>query len=82
MIAPTVKVRRGVPVTVTDSEKATVKVGVSTGLYVALLGAVTVLIVGDVWSITTFEALVEVAGPTWEEPLVTEFAKSVKIIVP
>ncbi len=64
VIAPTVNVRRGVPVTVTDSEKATVKVGVSTGLYVALLGADTVLIVGAIWSITTFEALIEVDGPT------------------
>ena len=48
VIAPTVNVRRGVPVTVTDSENATVNVGVSAGLYVALLGAVTVLIVGAV----------------------------------
>ena len=49
---PTLRVRRGVPVTVTDSENATVKVGVSAGLYVALLGAVTELIVGNC-SITT-----------------------------
>jgi hypothetical protein len=45
---PTVSVRRGVPVTVIDSEKRTVKVGVSEGIYVLLAGAVTVEIVGAV----------------------------------
>ena len=82
MIAPTVKARRGVPVTVTDSEKATVKVGVSTGLYVALLGAVTVLIVGTVWSIVTVFATVSVAGPVCEAPLETELAFKVKVTLP
>ena len=81
VIAPTVKVRRGVPVTVTDSEKATVKVGVSTGLYVALLGAVTVLIVGTVRSITIVEEAEDaLIGPT-EEP-VTAFALSLGCKVP
>ncbi len=32
VVEPTVNVKRGVPVTVTDSEKATVKVGVSEGI--------------------------------------------------
>jgi hypothetical protein len=66
---------------VTDSENATVKVGVSAGLYVALLGAVTVLIVGDVRSITIVEVAADAElGPT-DEP-VTEFAFSRGIKVP
>jgi len=61
---PTVNERRGVPVTVTDSEKATVNVGVSAGLYVLLLGAVTELINGTVRSITIVEEKRELAaGP-------------------
>jgi hypothetical protein len=81
VIAPTVNVSRGVPVTVTDSENAIVNVGVSAGLYVALLGAVTVLIVGDVRSITIVdEAKDALMGPT-DEP-VTEFALSLGCRVP
>jgi hypothetical protein len=45
---PTVKTRRGAPVIVTDSEKPTVKVGVSEGLYVPFAGAETEEIVGAV----------------------------------
>ena len=48
---PTVRVSRGEPVTVMDSEKLTKNVGVSAGLYVALAGAVTDEIVGAVRSI-------------------------------
>ena len=60
---PTVSVNRGVPLTVTDSEKPTVKVGVSEGLYVPLVGAETDEIVGAVRSITTvFAELIE-GGP-------------------
>jgi hypothetical protein len=73
--APIVNVRRGVPVTVTDSEKDTVKVGVSAGLYVALFGADTVLIVGTVRSITIVEVAADaLIGPS-DEP-VTVFALS------
>ena len=78
---PTLRVRRGVPVTVTDSENATVKVGVSAGLYVALLGAVTEVIVGDVRSITIVVVAADAElGPT-DDP-VTEFAFNRGINVP
>ena len=49
---PTVKVRRGVPVTVTDSLRTTVNVGVWLLLYVEFVGAETVEIAGAVRSIT------------------------------
>jgi hypothetical protein len=45
---PTVRVRRGDPVTVTDSEKLTVKFSAFPGIYVELLGAETDEIVGAV----------------------------------
>jgi hypothetical protein len=46
--APTVSVRRGIPVTVTDSEKLTVKLSAPAGIYVAFEGAATEEIVGAV----------------------------------
>ncbi len=45
---PTVRVSRGVPVTVTDSEKLTVKFSALPGIYVELEGAETDEIVGAV----------------------------------
>jgi hypothetical protein len=45
---PTVRVRRGDPVTVTDSEKLTVKFSAFPGIYVELPGAETEAIVGAV----------------------------------
>jgi hypothetical protein len=54
---------RGEPVTVTDSLKERVKVGVSAGLYVPLAGAVRVERVGAVVSIVTVAAAVLLLGP-------------------
>ena len=48
MSEPTVKVKRGLPDTVTDSEKTIVNVGVSDGMYVLLDGAATEEMVGTV----------------------------------
>jgi hypothetical protein len=70
--APTVSVRRGELVTVTDSEKLTVKFKALPGMYVELLGAETDEIVGAVRSITTVFAELTVGGPV--EVPVTEFA--------
>ena len=60
-----VKVRRGVPLTVTDSEKLTVKLSAPEGLYVPLAGGETDEIVGALRSIT----MVEVAGEFAAGPL-------------
>ena len=65
---------------VTDSEKATVKVGVSEGIYVLLAGAVTVEIVGAVRSIITVLAELTEGGPV--DVPVTELALSCRIKVP
>jgi hypothetical protein len=78
--APTVSVRRGLPVTVTDSEKFTVKLSAPAGIYVAFEGADTEEIVGAVRSITTVFAELTVGGPV--EVPVTEFAFSCRMTVP
>ena len=78
--APTVSVSRGVPVTVTDSEKLTVKLSAPAGIYVAFEGADTEEIVGAVRSITTVFAELTVGGPV--EVPVTEFAFNCRITVP
>jgi ABC-type Fe3+-hydroxamate transport system substrate-binding protein len=80
VVEPTVSVNRGVPVTVTDSEKATVKVGVLPGIYVELAGAVTEEMVGAVRSMTIVFAELTVGGPV-EVPVI-EFALSCRINAP
>ena len=80
--APTVSVRRGLPVTVTDSEKFTVKLSAPAGIYVAFEGADTEEIVGAVRSIVTDGATLFDVGPDWAEPLATELVDSVRITVP
>jgi hypothetical protein len=79
--APTMSVKRGVPVTVIDSENAIVKVGVSTGLYVALAGGVTVEIIGAVRSITIV-VLAAVAEDGPDALPVTELAFNLGVNVP
>jgi hypothetical protein len=80
VVEPTVRVKRGVPVTVTDSEKATVNVGVSEGIYVLLAGAVTDEIVGAVRSMITVFAELTEGGPV-DVPVI-ELALSCSIKVP
>jgi hypothetical protein len=60
---PTVKVNLGVPVTVIDSEKVTVNVGLLPGVQVTFEGATTFVIDGAVRSIVTVDELVLAAGP-------------------
>ena len=69
-----VKVRRGVPVTVTDSEKLTVKFSAPAGLYVPLAGGETDEMVGALRSMTMVFAELTDGGPV--EVPVTEFALS------
>ena len=76
-----VKVRRGVPLTVTDSEKLTVKLSAPEGLYVPLAGGETDEMVGALRSMT----MVVVAGEADDGPVVvpeTELAFNRGIKVP
>jgi hypothetical protein len=77
---PTVRVNRGVPVTVTDSLKLTMKEGVLAGIYVELDGAVTDERVGAVRSITMVFADFTELGP--EDVPVTELAFNCKVKIP
>jgi hypothetical protein len=59
-----VSARRGIPVTVTVSDKGAVKVSDWPGMYVAFDGPVKAAeIVGAVWSMVTVDAAVLLLGP-------------------
>jgi len=77
---PTVRVNRGLPVTVADSEKLTVKFSALPGKYVELEGADTEVIVGAVRSIITVLAELTAGGPV--DVPVTEFAFNCRMTVP